>query len=448
MADKSVETTNMDDNMGAESLKGILNNTINTIESNKTQIFEIYETARNEVEISKRQLQELREQALATINRVDKLSKEEQVEKQRLVQVSSNFANYSEESIRASYEAVKHVQVALGVEREKEHSLREQRDKLELRLRQLKIMLQQAEHLAMAIGSVLSYLSSEVSGVVWRIEAIQKDKFVGARIIKAQEEERYRVSREIHDGPAQDLANLMFQTSVVEKLIDYDPEEARKGIQELRRDIRACLKNVRQVIFDMRPMALDDLGLVPALRQLVDRLAERGLLAAELSVDGNAYELPKHVEIVVFRIVQESLNNVIHHAGTTQAQVRMHYTASALSVLIVDKGKGFDVEALQQNKYKGTASMDEAKDIGQQAAESFNAAIKLQEKADSEAEAKAGAEAAAQADAAEAEDQAAHFGIVGMRERAKIIGGELNITSRPGEGTKVHLRIPNRMLKK
>lgn len=447
MADKSVTTSNMDDSMGAESLKGILNNTINTIESNKTQIFEIYETARNEVEISKRQLQELREQALATINRVDKLSKEEQVEKQRLVQVSSNFANYSEESIRASYEAVKHVQVALGVEREKEHSLREQRDKLELRLRQLKIMLQQAEHLAMAIGSVLSYLSSEVSGVVWRIEAIQKDKFVGARIIKAQEEERYRVSREIHDGPAQDLANLMFQTSVVEKLIDYDPEGARKGIQELRRDIRACLKNVRQVIFDMRPMALDDLGLVPALRQLVDRLAERGLLAAELSVDGKVYELPKHVEIVVFRIVQESLNNVVRHAGTTQAQVRMHYTASALSVLIADKGKGFDVDALQQNPYKDTAPAGKEKDLGQQVAETFNAAMKLQETVDSEAEAKAGAEAAAQADAAEAEGQAAHFGIVGMRERAKIIGGELNITSRPGEGTKVHLRIANRMLK-
>ena len=447
MADKSVTTSNMDDSMGAESLKGILNNTINTIESNKTQIFEIYETARNEVEISKRQLQELREQALATINRVDKLAKEEQIEKQRLVQVSSNFANYSEESIRASYEAVKHVQVALGVEREKEHSLREQRDKLELRLRQLKVMLQQAEHLAMAIGSVLSYLSSEVSGVVWRIEAIQKDKFVGARIIKAQEEERYRVSREIHDGPAQDLANLMFQTSVVEKLIEYDPEGARKGIQELRRDIRACLKNVRQVIFDMRPMALDDLGLVPALRQLVDRLAERGLLAAELSVDGKVYELPKHVEIVVFRIVQESLNNVVRHAGTTQAQVRMHYTASALSVLIADKGKGFDVDALQQNPYKDAALAGKEKDLGQQVAETFNAAMKLQETVDSEAEAKAGAEAAAQADAAEAEGQAAHFGIVGMRERAKIIGGELNITSRPGAGTKVHLRIANRMLK-
>ena len=117
------------------------------------------------------------------------------------------------------------MQVELGVERDKEKQLRLQRDAMELRLRRLSGMLDQAEHLALAIGSVLSYLSTQFTDVVWKIEAVQKDKFVGARIIKAQEEERYRVSREIHDGPAQDLANLIFQTSIVEKLIDYDPEE-------------------------------------------------------------------------------------------------------------------------------------------------------------------------------------------------------------------------------
>ena len=95
-------------------------------------------------------------------------------------------------------------------------------------------MLNQAEHLALAIGSVLSYLSTQVSGVVWKIEAVQKEKFIGARVIKAQEDERFRVSREIHDGPAQDLANLIFQTSVAEKLVDYDPDEAKKTLQDLR----------------------------------------------------------------------------------------------------------------------------------------------------------------------------------------------------------------------
>ena len=152
--------------MQAQSLKKILSNTINTIEDNKTQIFEIYETARSEVESSRKLLEDLREQTRKTIERVDALSKQEQQEKQKLVKVSSNFQNYSEEKVRESYEAVKNVQVSLGVEREKEANLRSQRDKLELRLRNLQIMLAQAEHLALAVGSVLSYLSTQVNGVI------------------------------------------------------------------------------------------------------------------------------------------------------------------------------------------------------------------------------------------------------------------------------------------
>lgn len=182
-----------------DSLKKILKNTINIIEKNKSQIFEIYETARDEVENSKQLLKEIKEQVRKTIDKVDKLTKQEQLEKQNLVIVSSNFQHYSEEKIRASYETVKNVQVALGVEKEKEYNLRQQRDKLEIRLRNLQVMLNQAEHLALAIGSVLSYLSTQVSGVVWKIEAVQKEKFIGARVIKAQEDERFRVSREIHD---------------------------------------------------------------------------------------------------------------------------------------------------------------------------------------------------------------------------------------------------------
>ena len=390
----------INDGLKEVSLKKILTDTINKIEDNKAQIFDIYETARSEVEASKKMLAELKEKAAQTIQRVDELARQEQQEKQKLVLVSSNFQNYSEEKIRASYEAVKNVQVALGVEREKEQGLRLQRDKLELRLRHLQVMLVQAEHLALAIGSVLSYLSSQVSGVVWKIEAVQKDKFVGARIIKAQEEERYRVSREIHDGPAQDLANLIFQTSVAEKLVDYDPEEAKQTLQELRKQIRDCLTNIRQVIFDMRPMALDDLGLAPALNQLVGQMASRGILSTDFSIDGQPYELPKHVEIAIFRIVQEALNNAAHHSGTDKARLRVLCRPEALSVLIQDDGKGFDTDA--------EPDMPEAAEV-------------LSE---------------------EESSSAGQFGLLGMRERAKLIGAEINVVSAPGKGTRVHLRVP------
>lgn len=400
MADQKnpVDTAGID-GIDPGALKKILTNTIDTIEDNKAQIFSIYETARNEVDSSKAQLAQLKEETRATIERVDKLSLEEQAQKQQLVKVSSNFNDYSEERIRACYEAVKDVQIKLGVEREKEQNIRKERDRLELRLRKLQVMLQQAEHLALAIGSVLSYLSTQVSGVVWKIEAVQKDRFVGARIIKAQEEERYRISRELHDGPAQDMANLIFQTSIAEKLIDYDTEECKRTLQALRQQIRDCLTSVRQVIFDMRPMALDDLGLVPTLNQLVGRMASRGILSIELSTEGKQYELPKHVEIAIFRIVQEALNNVAHHAGTDNARLRLLYAPSALSVLIEDNGRGFDTE----KKDDSLADDASAAHVG-------------------------------------------HFGMVGMEERAKLIGAELKITSTVGQGTRVHLRVPNKSL--
>ncbi len=381
-----------------DALKLILNNTISTIEDNKTQIFDIYETARTEVENARRQLAALKKQARRTIDRVDALTKQEQVEKQKLVKVSGNFAEYSEDSIRECYESVKNVQVALGVERDKEKRIRDQRDKLEFRLRHLQEMLQQAEHLAMAIGSVLNYLSTQIQGVVWQIESAQKEKFVGARVIKAQEDERYRISREIHDGPAQDLANLIFQTSICERLVDYDPEEAKRNLQELRTQIRGCLSSVRKIIFDMRPMALDDLGLVAAIHQLTRQMAERGIVHAELGVEGKEFPLSKHIEIAIFRIVQEALNNTAHHAGVDQARVRLHYTTTALSVLVEDRGKGFDPEELAKG-----ASIDEL---------------------------------------SEDEPQEGHFGMLGMKERAKLIGAELTVNSSKDAGTRVHLKIP------
>lgn len=387
-------------------LRRLLTNTIDTIEDNKTQIFDIYQNTRSEVEQARTHLVELKKRVVETIERVDSLTVEEQNAKRRLAEVSRNFAEHTEDEIRSAYETVSIIQINLAIEREKEQTMRMERDKLEIRLRYLYNVVVRAEHMALSIGSVLSYLSTQVSGVLWKIEAVQKDKFVGARIIKATEEERYRISREIHDGPAQDLANLLFMTTITERLMDRDMYEAKKTLVELRGELRKCLTGVRQIIFDMRPMALDDLGLPQAVEQLIRLFGERGKLRGTFSMEGLHYTLPKHVEIAIFRIVQEALNNVVHHAKTDKVRVRMHYTAQALTVLIADDGVGFDMNRVPE------------------------------ENADS--------------DALDMETQrrlrGRHFGVIGMEERAKIIGAAIQILSAPGKGTKVHLRVQNRMM--
>ena len=388
-------------------LRKLLTNTIDTIEDNKTQIFDIYENTRTEVEEARRRLLELKQSVAETIERVDGLTAEEQQAKRRLAEVSEKFAEYTEDEIRKTYEAVSIIQINLAIEREKEQSMRVERDKLEIRLRYLGNVVARAEQMALSIGSVLSYLSTQVSGVIWKIEAVQKDKFVGARIIKATEEERYRISREIHDGPAQDLANGLLITTIVERLMDQDMAEAKKTLEELRGEIRKCLTSVRQIIFDMRPMALDDLGLPQAVEQLITLFGERGKLHGTFSLEGDYYALPKHVEIAVFRIVQEALNNVVQHARTDKVRVRMHYTSQALTVLIADEGIGFmpdRVDEPEDDESDGALDMESQR-----------------------------------------RRRGRHFGMIGMEERAKLIGAEIQVLSEPGKGTKVHLRVYNRL---
>ena len=376
---------------GERLLREAFQNTVEAMENSKGQIFEIYENTKNDVESARVMLKELKEETAKLQDEVDVLVHCEQQEKQRLVKVSSNFANYSEDKIRASYEAVKDVQVRLALVKEKEFQSRRQRDRLEIRLRGMEQTLLMAERLATKLGTVVGYLTSQISNVVAQMDIASKNKFLGVQIIKAQADERLRVSREIHAGPAQERANLIYQASSGERLVDTRPEEAKAGLQELRRQIRTCLADVRQIIFDMRPMSLDDLGLVPALRQLVSKLEERKVLKTDFQVNGKERALEKHVEVTLFRIIQEGLNNIHRHAGVSEGRLRLLFSPNDLSILISDEGRGFDMEETEEMRKSGTGN--------------------------------------------------GHFGILGMEERAKLIGASLNVISNPGEGTKIHVKF-------
>lgn len=377
---------------GERLLREAFQNTVDAMENSKGQIFEIYENTKADVENTRVMLAELKQETAKLQDEVDLLAHCEQQEKQRLVQVSSNFANYSEDRIRASYEAVKDVQVRLALAKEKEYQSRRQRDRLELRLRGMEQTLLMAERLATKLGTVVGYLTSQISNVVAQMDIASKNKFLGVQIIKAQEDERLRVSREIHDGPAQEMANLIYQASICERLVDTRPDEAKASLQELRRQIRTCLANVRQIIFDMRPMSLDDLGLLPALQQLVRKLEERQILKTEFQSSGKERPLDKHVEVTLFRIIQEALNNIHRHAGVSEGRLRLLFGPDSLSVLVSDEGNGFDLEEYEAMR----------KNV----------------------------------------DGNGHFGMLGMEERAKLIGATFTVISAPGEGTKVHIKWP------
>ena len=288
--------------------------------------------------------------------------------------------------MREAYEDARKIQVDLAVAREQEQNLRRQRNEQEVRLRNLGGTVAKAEQLVSQVGVVLDYLGNQMSVAFAQIETLQNAQQLGAQIIRSQEEERRRVARDIHDGPAQAMANIVFRAEVCERLIDSDVERAKLELRELREHIRGTLGEIRKIIFDLRPMALDDLGLVPTIRGVLDVFRTQYGIFTEIAVTGRERRLASHIEIGLFRVAQEALNNVVKHAQASTVRVRIEFAPIGVTLVIEDDGKGFD-----------TANDDAP---------------------------------------------AGHFGLMGMRERLQLLQGKFTIKSTPGKGTRVMITAP------
>lgn len=374
--------------MRIPSLEKILSETMASIEKSKLQIYDIAENARSETERVKKELQEIQHQVLYTIEKVDKLERLEKAARIRLMDVSRNFGRYAEEEVRLAYEKARELQVELGSLREREHQLKLRRAELERSLRKLAVTVEKAEGLVTQVGVVIDYLSGNLKWVNNELGLVNQKRLIAPKIIQAQEEERKRVAREIHDGPAQSMANVVLRTEVCEKLLDLKPEAVRKELAELRETVKHSLQDVRRIIFDLRPMSLDDLGLIPALSRYIESLKERYNLEVEINCTGQRRRLNSLVEVALYRLVQEALQNTIKHANASKIVINLEMDAEHISAVIKDNGVGFDAE----NYLK--------------------------------------------------EPRPDSYGLIGMKERLEILGGQLSVRSYPGEGTELLAMLP------
>lgn len=207
------------------------------------------------------------------------------------------------------------------------------------------------------------------------------------RIIEAQEQERTRLAREVHDGPAQALSNAIFQVEVVQRLLDRDERLARAELKQLREVLTRELRGVRAYLSQLRPPLLADLGLTGAIHEAADQIGTALGIHVSVELDEGVDHLPETVEIVALRVIQEALQNARKHAQPTSIRVRMAADASGWSVEVRDDGKGFDA--------------DEPPVSGRR-----------------------------------------HFGLQFMRERAELIGARFEVRSSPNLGTAVRMIIP------
>jgi two-component system sensor histidine kinase DegS len=172
-------------------------------------------------------------------------------------------------------------------------------------------------------------------------------------LVNAQETERQRLSRQMHDGPAQALSNFILQAEIAMRLFDIDASQAKSELNSLKSSAMGTFQKVRNFIFELRPMMLDDLGLVPTVRRYAEAFKEQTSLDVNVTVTGNEKRLETYLEVMLFRAIQELLGNAARHSQATQIKVLLDVGDDRVRVSVEDNGKGFDPEAVQQGASLG-----------------------------------------------------------------------------------------------
>lgn len=172
-------------------------------------------------------------------------------------------------------------------------------------------------------------------------------------LVNAQEAERQRLSRQMHDGPAQALSNFILQTEIAMRLLEVDPVQAREELSSLKVSAMGTFQKVRNFIFELRPMMLDDLGLVPTIRKYADAFREQTGLDVTITVTGAERRLEPYIEVMMFRAIQELIGNASRHSQATTVKVLLDVGDQLVRVTVDDNGKGVDTEILEQSNSLG-----------------------------------------------------------------------------------------------
>jgi two-component system sensor histidine kinase DegS len=292
---------------------------------------ELHATLNTDLDKARRELNEMETLLRQTNSEVEKLAQRELTVANRLRDLEVNLDKYSKADVKNFYTSAQEVQMRLLM-------MRGQLEQLQFRQQALKARQSQLFEIA---SSLEPLVGADLGGAPARGGGDDGD--VIANIIQAQEKERLRISLQMHDGPAQSMSNLVLRAEICQRLMDRDPDQARAELGALKGAINTTLQDTRRFIFDLRPMILDDLGLVPTLRRYVQQISEKHKLEVNLMVQNMDGRLPNHYEVAIFRFIQEALNNVVRHANATQSRVLLDNSNGTLHVVIEDDGGGFPV---------------------------------------------------------------------------------------------------------
>jgi len=322
-----------------------------------------------ELEQTQRELEEIELLLSQSQVEISKLTQRNAAATARLQQLQGHFDTVPREDIRAAYEDVLDTQQRMFVMRGQAEKLQNDKKHLE---RYRDYLRRVAEVMQDENGMPLG--TAKAAGAFKTVEAI----------IQAQEAERQRLSRQMHDGPAQALSNFILQTEIAVRLFDIDQEKAREELLNLKDAATSAFQKVRDFVFELRPMMLDDLGVVPTLKRYVEAFKEQNDASVRLSVTGVERRFESYIEVIIFRAIQELLSFAVHQSQATQITVHIDATETNVKVTVDDNGKGIDLDDME----------------------------------------------------------GAGMGIKLIKERVEMLGGYFEIDSRPGKGAQITFQVP------
>ncbi len=283
-----------------------------------------------------------------TGSEIERLQQRQNEMNTRLREVDANLEAFPRAEIKATYTAAQDAQMRLFM-------MRSQLEQFQTKQRHLHRYRAQLEKLAMLAAQIGAAPVHASGGGASDATGLDRQSMV--HIIRAQEDERRRLSREMHDGPAQSLTNLILQAEIVERLFATDPDRARGELGNLKTSANGTFQKIRDFIFELRPMMLDDLGLVPTLKRYTQTFETKYHLPIQVNVQGER-SLSSHIEVTLFRAIQDVLNNVARHAHASHVLVNVDIQSDPVTALVEDDGSGFDVAtALETARQSGSSSL-------------------------------------------------------------------------------------------
>jgi two-component system sensor histidine kinase DegS len=299
---------------------------------------------------------------------VNKLAQRNASVSSRLQQLHTQFDSIPRADIRMTYDTALDAQQRLFV-------MRGQLEKLQSDKAHIERYLTLLERVADTLDQGLLLESTGTRETFKSFEAI----------IQAQEAERQRLSRRMHDGQAQALSNFILQSEIAMRLFDVNQQQAREELKNLKESAGDTFQQVRDFIFELRPMMLDDLGLIPTLKRYIQAFQDQTESEIRFTVTGVERRLDNYIEVIIFRAVQDLLGNAIRDSQASQVEIRLDITEANIKVVLEDNGKGFDDEMLKDDN---------------------------------------------------------KIGVKVIKERVEMLGGYLNVDSVLGQGTRVIFQVP------